>query len=78
MIMELLALSPKDLPKEEKIEIPRGVNVESINSTVESLKSQMEYYWQTLFENPPTAKIDVLSKEEGAILIRISAEDGSP
>lgn len=72
MELELFSLSPKDLPVEEKIKIPRGVDDESINNTVESLKAQMEYYWQTLSEEAPSAKIDVLGKEEDSILIRIS------
>ena len=73
MELELFSLSPKDLPIEEKIKIPRGVNDESINSTVKGLKAQMEYYWQTLSEEEvPTAKIDVLEKEKDSILVRIS------
>ena len=75
MELELFSLSPNDLPTEEKIEIPHGVNPESINTTVESLKSQMEYYWQTLFEEAPTAKIDVLKEEKDSILVRISAKE---
>ena len=75
MELELFSLSPKDLPTEEKIEIPRGVNADSIKTTVESLKSQMEYYWQTLFEESPIAKIDVLKEEKDSIWVRISTEE---
>ena len=74
MELEIFAPAPENLPIEEKIEIPSGVNPESIDATVKSIKSQMEYYWETLSEEVPEVKVDVLKEDESSILVRISAE----
>lgn len=69
--------SPEKLPTEMEVFISHGVTEGSITDAVNSIKRQMKYDWQSLYEEKedvPSVKIDVLKKKKESILIRISKE----